>query len=97
MFHRNTSSGIVFTRLTSLNVGTMRIKQLTVQAALADLSLAMLSSIVTFLGTAAFAAMIFSGAFAKVVPLAFLAFLAFRAGTALSGLMIGCSAVFTAI
>ena len=80
--------------MTSLNVGTMRIKQLTVQAALADLSLAMLSSIVTVLGTAAFAAMIFSGAFAKVVPLAFLAF---RAGTALSGLMIGCSAVFTAI
>lgn len=67
----------------------MRIKQLTVQAALADLSLAMLSSIVTVLGTAAFAAMIFSGAFAKVVPLAFLALLAFLAGTALSGLMIG--------
>jgi sulfate permease, SulP family len=64
----------------------MRIKQLTVKAALADLSLAMLSSIVTVLGTAAFAAMIFSGPFAKVVPLAFLAFLA---GTVLSGLLIG--------
>jgi SulP family sulfate permease len=64
----------------------MRIKQLTVQPALTDLSLAMLSSIVTVLGAAAFAAMIFSGPFAKVVPLAFLAFLA---GTALSGLLIG--------
>jgi SulP family sulfate permease len=64
----------------------MRIKQLTVQAALADLSLAMLSSVVTVLGTVAFAAMIFSAPLAKVVPLAFLAFLA---GTALSGLLIG--------
>jgi SulP family sulfate permease len=64
----------------------MRIKQLTVQAALADLSLAMLSSVVTVLGTVAFAAMIFSAPLAKIVPLAFLAFLA---GTALSGLLIG--------
>ena len=64
----------------------MRIEQLTVQGVLADLSLAMLSSVVTVLGTVAFSAMIFSGPLVKIVPLAFLAFLA---GTALSGLLIG--------
>jgi len=64
----------------------MRIKQLAAHGGLADLSLAALSSVVTVLGTIAFAAMIFSGPLAKVVPLAFLAFLA---GTALSGLLIG--------
>jgi len=63
-----------------------RIKQLTLRGTLADVSLAMLSSIVTVLGTVAFAAMIFPGPLVKVVPLAFLAFLA---GTALSGLLIG--------
>ena len=63
-----------------------RIKQLTLRGTLADVSLATLSSIVTVLGTVAFAAMIFSGPLVKVVPLAFLAFLA---GTALSGLLIG--------
>ena len=46
----------------------------------------MLSSVVTVLGTVAFAAMIFPGPLVKVVPLAFFAFLA---GTALSGLLIG--------
>ncbi len=64
----------------------MEIKQSIVRAALADLSLAALSSIVTVLGTVAFAAMVFSGSLANVVPLAFLAFLA---GTALSGLLVG--------
>ena len=64
----------------------MQIKQLTVRAALADLLLAMSSSILTVLGAAAFAGMIFSGPFAKVVPLAFLTFLA---GSALSGLLVG--------
>jgi sulfate permease, SulP family len=64
----------------------MQMKQLTVHGALADLSLAMLSSVVTVLGTVAFAAMIFSGPLAKVVPLAFLTFLA---GSALSGLLVG--------
>jgi SulP family sulfate permease len=63
-----------------------RIKQLTLRGTLADVSLATLSSIVTVLGTVAFAAMIFPGPLVKVVPLAFLAFLA---GTALSGLLIG--------
>ena len=72
----------------------MEIKQLTVRAALADLSLATLSSIVTVLGTVAFAAMIFSGPLMKAVPLAFLTFLA---GTALSGLLLACLAAFTAI
>jgi SulP family sulfate permease len=72
--------------VTKLGVETMRIKQLTVQEVLADLSLAMLSSVVTVLGTVAFAAMIFSGPLMKAVPLAFLTFLA---GTALSGLLIG--------
>ncbi len=43
----------------------MRIKQLTVPAALADVSLATLSSVVTVLGTVAFAAMIFSGPLGK--------------------------------
>ncbi len=61
-----------------------RIKQLTLRGTLADVSLATLSSVVTVLGTVAFAAMIFSGPLVKVVPLAFLAFLA---GTALSGLI----------
>jgi sulfate permease, SulP family len=64
----------------------MRFKQLTVQGVLTDLSLAALSSVVTVLGTLAFSAMIFSGHLVKVVPLAFVAFLA---GTALSGLIIG--------
>jgi MFS superfamily sulfate permease-like transporter len=64
----------------------MRSKQLTVQKFLTDLSLAALSSVVTVFGTVAFSAMIFSGHMAKVVPLAFVAFLA---GTALSGLIIG--------
>jgi sulfate permease, SulP family len=66
--------------------GTMRIRELTVRGALADVLLATLSSVVTVLGTVAFAAMMFSGPLANIVPLAFLAFLA---GTALSGLMIG--------
>ena len=56
------------------------------QGVLTDLSLAALSSVVTVLGTVAFSAMIFSGHLVKVVPLAFVAFLA---GTALSGLIIG--------
>jgi sulfate permease, SulP family len=73
-------------RLLRLGLETMGIKRLTVQGAVADLLLATLSSVVTVLGTVAFAAMIFSGHLAKVVPLAFLAFLA---GTALSGLLIG--------
>src|SRR6202048_1012315 len=73
-------------RLLRLGLETMGIKQLTVQGAVADLLLATLSSVVTVLGTVAFAAMIFSGHLAKIVPLAFLAFLA---GTALSGLLIG--------
>jgi sulfate permease, SulP family len=64
----------------------MQTKQPTAHGALADLSLAMLSSVVTVLGTVAFAAMIFSGPLAKVVPLAFLTFLA---GSALSGLLVG--------
>jgi len=63
-----------------------RIKQLTVRGVLADLSLAALSSVVTVLGTVAFAAMVFSGSLANVVPLVFLAFLT---GTALCGLLIG--------
>jgi SulP family sulfate permease len=64
----------------------MRIRQLSVRGVVADLSLAAVSGVVTVLGTVAFAAMIFSGPLAKVVPLAFLTFLA---GTALSGLLIG--------
>ena len=68
-----------------MRVNAMRIKQLTVGPALADLSLAMLYSVVTVLGTAAFAAMVFSGPLANIMPLAFLAFLA---GTAMSGLLI---------
>src|SRR5262245_45384565 len=64
----------------------MRGKQLTVHGVAADLSLAAVSAVVTVLGTIAFAAMIFSGPLAKVVPVAFLAFLA---GTALSGLLVG--------
>jgi sulfate permease, SulP family len=67
-------------------VEKMAIKKLTVRGALADLSLAALSSVVTVLGTVAFAAMVFSGSLANIVPLAFLAFLA---GTALCGLLIG--------
>jgi sulfate permease, SulP family len=69
-----------------MGVASMPTKQLTVHGAVADLSLAMLSSVVTVLGAIAFAAMIFSGHLASVVPLAFLVFLA---GTALSGLLIG--------
>jgi SulP family sulfate permease len=64
----------------------MQIKQLTVHEVLADLSLATVSSVITVLGTVAFAAMIFSGPLAKVVPLAFVTFLT---GTAVSGLVIG--------
>jgi sulfate permease, SulP family len=64
----------------------MRIRELTMHGALANVLLATLSSVVTVLGTVAFAAMMFSGPLANAVPLAFLAFLA---GTALSGLMIG--------
>jgi SulP family sulfate permease len=64
----------------------MRIRQLTLHGRLGDLLLAALSSVVTVLATVAFAAMIFSGPLAKIMPLAFLAFLA---GTALSGLIIG--------
>jgi sulfate permease, SulP family len=69
-----------------IGVETMRSKRLTVRGVLTDLSLAALSSVVTVLGTVAFSAMIFSGHLVKVVPLAFVAFLA---GTALSGLIIG--------
>jgi SulP family sulfate permease len=65
---------------------TLRFKPLSLQGILTDVSLAALSSIVTVLGTVAFAAMIFSGHLAKIVPLAFLAFLA---GTTLSGLIVG--------
>src|SRR5271167_1955500 len=64
----------------------MRIKQLTAHEVLADLSLAALSSVITVLGTVAFAAMIFSGPLAKVVPLAFVTFLA---GTTVSALVVG--------
>ena len=64
----------------------MRIKQLATPTSLADVSLAVLSSVVTVLATIAFAAMIFSGLSSKAVPLAFLSFVA---GTALSGLFIG--------
>jgi SulP family sulfate permease len=64
----------------------MRIKQLTVHQVLADLSLATVSSVITVLGTVAFAALIFSGPLTKVVPLAFVTFLT---GTAVSGLVIG--------
>ena len=64
----------------------MRIRELTMHGALADVVLATLSSVVTVLGTVAFAAMMFPGPLADIVPLAFLAFLA---GTALSGLIIG--------
>ena len=64
----------------------MRIRELKMHGALADVLLAALSSVVTVLGMMAFAAMMFSGPLANVVPVAFLAFLA---GTALSGLIIG--------
>jgi SulP family sulfate permease len=64
----------------------MRIKELTVHEVLADLSLATVSSVITVLGTVAFAALIFSGPLAKVVPLAFVTFLT---GTTVSGLVIG--------
>ena len=67
-------------------VEAMRIKQLTVHNVLADLSLAALSSVITVLGTVAFAAMIFSGPLARVVPLAFVTFLA---GTTVSALVVG--------
>jgi SulP family sulfate permease len=69
----------------------MRHKRLTAKRVLTDLSLAALSSVVTVLGTVAFAAMIFSGHLANIVPLAFVAFLA---GTALSGLIVGCLSGF---
>ena len=69
----------------------MRRKRLTAKRVLTDLSLAALSSVVTVLGTVAFAAMIFSGHLANIVPLAFVAFLA---GTALSGLIVGCLSGF---
>ena len=64
----------------------MRIKQLTAHEALADVSLATLSSVITVLGTVAFAALIFSGPLAKVVPLAFMTVLT---GTAVSALVVG--------
>ena len=67
-------------------VKTMRIKHLTVHEVLADLSLAMLSSVLTVLGTVAFAAMIFQGSLAKVLPLAFVTFLT---GSTVSALLIG--------
>jgi len=67
-------------------VEAMRGKQLTAHEVLADLSLAALSSVITVLGTVAFAAMIFSGPLAKVVPLAFVTFLA---GTTVSALVVG--------
>jgi SulP family sulfate permease len=66
--------------------GIMRVRELMMHGALGDILLAMLSSVVTVLATIAFAAMMFSGPLANIVPLAFLAFLA---GTALSGLMVG--------
>jgi SulP family sulfate permease len=66
-------------------VEAMHIKRLTLHEVLADLSLAMLSSVVTVLGTVAFAGMIFSGPLARVLPLAFVTFLA---GTAVSALLI---------
>ena len=69
----------------------MRRKRLTAKRVLTDLSLAALSSVVTVLGTVAFAAMIFSGHLANIVPLAFVAFLA---GTVLSGLIVGCLSGF---
>jgi sulfate permease, SulP family len=69
----------------------MRRKRLTAKRVLTDLSLAALSSVVTVLGTVAFAAMIFSGHLANIVPLAFVAFLA---GTVLSGLIVGCLSSF---
>jgi SulP family sulfate permease len=69
----------------------MQRKRLTAQRVLTDLSLAALSSVVTVLGTVAFAAMIFSGHLTDIVPLAFVAFLA---GTALSGLIVGCLSSF---
>ena len=64
----------------------MQIRQLTAHEVLADLSLATLSSVITVLGTVAFAALIFPGPLAKAVPLAFVTFLA---GTAVAALMIG--------
>ena len=64
----------------------MRIRQLTVHEVLADLSLATVSSVITVLGTVAFAGMIFSRPLAKVVPLAFVTFLT---GTAVSALLVG--------
>lgn len=64
----------------------MRVKQLTVHQVLADASLATLSSVTTVLGTVAFAAMIFSGPLAKVVPLAFVTFLT---GSAVAALVVG--------
>ena len=64
----------------------MRVKHLTVHEVLADLSLAMLSSVLTVLGTVAFAAMIFHGSLAKVLPLAFVTFLT---GSTVSALLIG--------
>jgi SulP family sulfate permease len=67
-------------------VEAMRIRQLTVHEVLADLSLATVSSVITVLGTVAFAGMIFSGPLAKVVPLAFVTFLT---GTAVSALLVG--------
>src|SRR5262245_37549011 len=70
----------------STSIGTMRSTQLTVHGVVADLSLAAVSGMVTVLGSVAFAAMSVSGPLAKVVPLAFLAFLA---GTAVSGLLVG--------
>jgi sulfate permease, SulP family len=67
-------------------IQTMRIKYLTLQEVLADLSLAMLSSVLTVLGTVAFAAMIFHGHLATVLPLAFVTFLT---GSTVAALLIG--------
>ena len=64
----------------------MQVEQLTAHEVLADLSLAALSSVITVLGTVAFAGLIFSGSLAKGVPLAFVTFLA---GTAVSALVVG--------
>jgi len=64
----------------------MRIKHLTLHEVLADLSLAMLSSVLTVLGTVAFAAMIFHGPLARVLPLAFVTFLT---GSTIAALLIG--------
>ena len=69
----------------------MRTEPFTAHAILADLSLATLSSVITVLGTVAFAGMIFSGPLAKIVPLAYVAFLA---GTAVAAFVVAVSSRF---